>query len=350
MGPFQFRHDLEVHAVDRGDQGRRHQHHRHHREQLDDVVLFEVDHAQHRVEHEGDLVGEIGGVIGQRRHVALHGFQLRAHLLRPFDVVGLGGDEGDEAADRNQALAHLGGEIALAADRDQDIGIALGLAGARRTFRLEDGMADRIDVGADALQNVGAAVDDRVEQFQQHGLAVDAGNGAARQLVLHQHERFRHIVTHRHQPMVRQDEGHRRDPRRFGIGRAHQTGGHVTRAVFGVEPARNLDLLHVLAGRHRDAGQPFDGVVLFGRRLDHVDPDRALRQRGKIGGSQLLQRGVGGDEHRKHEELRRTAREPTQQDLARFWQALHDRRPGICGGPMAIARRRFGETTAPAQK
>ena len=91
---------------------------------------------------------------------------MRAHLLRQFDVVGLGGDEGDEATDRDQAFAHLRSEIALAADRDQDVGIALGVTGARGAFGLEDGVADRIDIGADALQNIGAAIDHRIEQFQ----------------------------------------------------------------------------------------------------------------------------------------------------------------------------------------
>jgi hypothetical protein len=32
---------------------------------------------------------------------------------------------------------------------------------------------DRVDIGADPLQNIGAAVDHRVEQFQQYGLAID---------------------------------------------------------------------------------------------------------------------------------------------------------------------------------
>src|ERR1700733_13084344 len=44
------------------------------------------------------------------------------------------------------------------------------------------------------------------------------------------------------------------------------------------------------------------------------------------------------------------AGDPTQQDLARFWQALHDRPPRICGGPMATTRLRFGEAIPLAQK
>ena len=39
----------------------------------------------------------------------------------------------------------------------------------------------------------------------------------------------------------------------IGVGLAHQGRGHVARAVLDVEPARDLDLLHFLARRHRDA-------------------------------------------------------------------------------------------------
>ena len=289
MLPFQLRHQLEIHAVDRGNQGRRHQHHRHHRKQLDDVVLLEIDDAEHRIQHEGDLVGEIGGVVGQRHHVALHGFQLLAHVLGPFDALGAGGDERHHPPDRDQTLAHLGGEIALAADRDQDIGVTLGMPGARRALGFENIVADGIHVAAGALQNVGVAIDHRVEQFHQHRFAGDAGRAGARQLVLHQHERLRLVIAHRHQAMAGEDEGHRGGARILGVGRAHQGGRHVARAVLDIEPAGNLDLLHVLPGRHRDPGEPLHGLVLRRRRFYEINPDRVLRQRDEIGGSDLLQ-------------------------------------------------------------
>jgi len=44
---------------------------------------------------------------------------------------------------------------------------------------------------------------------------------------------------------------------------------------------------------------------------------------------------------------------PTQEELARFWQAHHHRRviaDPICGSRMAVAWRRFGGRAAPAQK
>ena len=262
-----------------------------------------------------------------------------------------GGDEGHHPADRDQALAHLGGEIALAADRDQDVGIALGVAGARRALGLENFVADGVHVAAGALQNVGIAVDHRVEQLHQHHFAGDAGRAGARQLVLHQHERLRLVIAHGHQAMAGEDEGHRRGARIFGVRRAHQRRRHVARAVLDIEPAGNLDLLHVLPGRHRDPGQPLHRLVLRRGRFDEIDPDRALRQRGEIGGGDFLQRGFGGDEHRQHGGLRDWAGGPTQQDLARFWQALHDgalaagrylrRRDGGRRGPDSAAAARL---------
>src|ERR1700679_2499353 len=53
---------------------------------------------------------------------------------------------------------------------------------------------------------------------------------------------------------------------------------------------------------------------------------------------------------RTRHEQQEQAGDPTQQDLARFWQALHDRPPRICGGSMATTRLRFGEMIPLAQK
>ena len=114
-------------------------------------------------------------MIRQRSDVALQRLELRAHLLRPLHVVGFGDDEGDDAADRHKTLAHLGCEVALAADGDQNIGIAFGVAGARRPLGFEDGAADRVDVGAGTLENIGAAIDHRFEQFEQHAFAIETG-------------------------------------------------------------------------------------------------------------------------------------------------------------------------------
>src|SRR5262245_41870901 len=85
--PLELGHVLEVHAIDRRNQGRWHEHNRRDRKYLDDVVLLDGDNAQQRIEHEGDLAGEIGGVIGERLNVTLHAPQLRAGLLGPAHAV-----------------------------------------------------------------------------------------------------------------------------------------------------------------------------------------------------------------------------------------------------------------------
>ena len=73
-------------------------------------------------------------------------------------------------AERYQAFANLRDQIPLAPDRDQYLRIPLGLAMAL-AFGLEDVVGDLIDLGAGALQNVGAAIDNGVEQFHQHHFA-----------------------------------------------------------------------------------------------------------------------------------------------------------------------------------
>src|SRR5437764_12006459 len=44
-GPAQFRHELEIHAVDAGDHGRRNADDRHDGEDLEQIVLRDVDEA-----------------------------------------------------------------------------------------------------------------------------------------------------------------------------------------------------------------------------------------------------------------------------------------------------------------
>ena len=94
-----------------------------------------------------------------------------------------------------------------------------------------------------------------------------------------------------------------------------------------------------------------------GGRLDEVDPDRAFRQRGEIDGDGFLQREVRkGRTPRtwRSSGNQAAARRTTQQDLARFWQALMtggiNRPVHICGGQMAAAWRRFGGRGRSAQK
>jgi len=91
--------------------------------------------------------------------------------------------------------------------------------------------------GAGALENVGAAVDHRIEQLHQHLLAGDARRTVARQLVFHHRKRPRRLIAHRYQAMISQDEGDCRGAGHVGVGLAHQRRRHEARVLFDIETA-----------------------------------------------------------------------------------------------------------------
>ena len=134
-----------------------------------------------------------------------------------------------------------------------------------------------VDLGADALENVGGAVDHGVEQVHQHRFAGGALRAGAHQLVADDHERTRLVVAHRDQAVAREDERHRRGLGGVGIGLAHQRGRHVPGVVLDVEPAGDLDLLHLLARRDGDAEMALEQLVFRQGRQDEVEPDRGFR-------------------------------------------------------------------------
>ena len=60
------------------------------------------------------------------------------------------------------------------------------------------------------------------------------------------------------------------------FGMAHQRRRHEPRAILHIEPAGDLDLLHFLAGRQRDAEGAFDQFVLCGGRRIKIEPHGAV--------------------------------------------------------------------------
>src|ERR1700712_4932002 len=68
--PVELWQDLEVHAIDAGDQRRRQEGDRGHREDLDDLVLVDVDEADRGIHQEVDLVEQEGSVAVERLDVA----------------------------------------------------------------------------------------------------------------------------------------------------------------------------------------------------------------------------------------------------------------------------------------
>ena len=79
-GPVEFRHVLKVHAVDAGDQGRRQEDRRRHRENLDDIGLFDIQHAQGGIEQEVDLARQKRRVVAQGLHIVIEGADARVDV------------------------------------------------------------------------------------------------------------------------------------------------------------------------------------------------------------------------------------------------------------------------------
>ncbi len=75
---------------------------------------------------------------------------------------------------------------------------------------------------------------------------------------------------------------------------------HVARAVLDIEPARHLDLLHLLARRHGDAEELLDQLVFLHRRRDEIDPHRVLGRLRAGLDRHALEHSVAGHVDRKH--------------------------------------------------
>ena len=149
---------------------------------------------------------------------------------------------------------------------------------------------DLIDLEPDPLQNVGGAIDHRVEQFHQHGFAGCAGGQLRQSLLPTITNGLRIVVAHRDQPVAGQDEGDGRGLRRVGVRLAHHGRGHVPRAVLDIETAGDLDLLHLFAGRHRDAEMALDQLVFRDRGGYEVEPDSVFRKLAAGGNLAALER------------------------------------------------------------
>src|SRR5580692_12610424 len=121
--PLELRHDLEIHAVDRGDDRRRHEDDRQHREQLDDVVLREVDEAESRVEQELDLLRLEARILLKRLQVAQSGLGGLAHRLRRVRSASFRRQEQEEPLDLDEAFAQIRDLLVLATERVEGLGI-----------------------------------------------------------------------------------------------------------------------------------------------------------------------------------------------------------------------------------
>ena len=202
-------------------------------------------------------------MVGQRGDVALHGLELLAHVLRPFDAFGARrrrrsppgrsrpGFPAPWRSDRPCGRSRSGCRNSAWPGR-----CARRPAGSKISWLMMS-MSPPARSRMSALRSITASSN----SISTISPVIPAATGA-RQLVFHQQERPRLVIAHGHQAMAGEDEGHRRGARIIGVGRAHQRRRHVARAVLDIEPAGNLDFLHVLPGRHRDPGQPLHRLVL----------------------------------------------------------------------------------------
>jgi hypothetical protein len=141
----------------------------------------------------------------------------------------------------------------------------------------EHRLRDGVEVGAETLQHVGAAVDEGFEQRREHA-------GAAVNRFVRVHLRGDRIEgrqggeAHGDEKIGRQDEACRRQERIGGVALRDQRGAQRDDAMIGDQPARRFDL-----AQRRDRGDAQAGAALGERafvlgRVEQVDPEHALRQ------------------------------------------------------------------------
>ena len=84
--PLEFRHAIEVHAVDRPHDGRRQEQDRRDGEDLDDRILFDVDQPKRRIQKEIHFPREKRSVIAQRLKVLTERPQMLGDFGRKVDL------------------------------------------------------------------------------------------------------------------------------------------------------------------------------------------------------------------------------------------------------------------------
>src|SRR4051812_3124571 len=83
-------------------------------------------------------------------------------------------------------------------------------------------------------------------------------------------------IADRYEPIVGQDETDWRAGRRTVLDTEQHAGRHIERAVALVEPARRLDLGHLLFGRDVELHALLDQLLLVLGGLLEVDPRRLV--------------------------------------------------------------------------
>ena len=204
----------------------------------------------------------------------------------------------------------------------------------------EDLAVDLVDVGADPLEHVGRAIDDRLDQPDKHlcqGLTAATRLAGAREELAEGAEIF---VAERRDTLAGDDDREGRKDRLAAIDPGEQAYGHVDGAVLGIEAARELDLLRLLAGRQAGAEKGFRRAILLGAGLEHIHPAGAVGHKAALVARQWHRPVFGeaiGNQH-----LLTVLRPITLLPAAKTYQALPNRVrpiPGtLAGACLAVAR------------
>lgn len=214
-------------------------------------------------------------------------------------------EEAQQAAQADEAVPSLRGEILARTHPGQRLLQRFGRhappVGGPATQH--DQFRDRVNVAADALEDVGHPVDDFVEQIHEH-----VGRRCAQRVIAvcmrgEDSEGPGIAVADRDEQIVGQDEG---NGRVFRLGRVrlpHHVRRHEHGPVLAIEAARGFDLLHVLLGREGDAERPLEKSLFFPRWLVKVDPCRMRRQYGSLGRRDRLQMAIVEGKDLQHSSL-----------------------------------------------
>src|SRR6476660_9676671 len=137
-------------------------------------------------------------------------------------------------------------------------------------------MRQHVDLSLDALDEIRHAIDDGLDQPDQHRRA--GGEAWVRLAAARGEDRegVRLRIAEGDEPVAGEDEGDGRGDGLRRLGLIQHRGGHEVRAVFLIEAARRLDLTLLFAGRYLQLERALYLPLLFPLGIEEIDPDRLL--------------------------------------------------------------------------
>ncbi len=265
----------EIHPVNRCNHGRRHEYHRQHGKNLDRGILLDVDHAQRGIEQERHFLRHEAGVFADGMNITRQRFQMLAiTALILYSLPGHKRQITTDAIHAHQALAQIRNQITLAAQLLQQL--LIGTFAASLLRLVKDMQRDGVNVTAGALQNIGQAVDHRLQQTQQQRgwirqLKISLG-GTCRE----SRKSTRIATAHGNQTFCCQHKTDRCHQSVIIIALCRQGRGHEIRPLLMIQATGNFNFLHFILGRNIDTQSPLQLTDNISRRIEQIDPDQLI--------------------------------------------------------------------------